>query len=436
MATFDLISAGQHIGETFAKADSTSGMNAKIAELASSQKLNREQTKRVIEEANKSCYLEKFRLSGEQVFDAANYDDVSSILSPQEEPLAKVASDESVAYTGNNYYGQKYAMVKVAEARRKATIVKCESELKTMTGKFDSWIQKIAHNNQDLRNMSYREVLDYVATQEGAEKVAEKLNEVYGQIKNLYSVREGLVKKAFVGTIVGGATRMGVSGLGFGLRTGANTAAKATEYAIRSGKWALTAGSKNPVGAAISRASTGWSAIDSARRAVPTSPNVMTNFSKTGEMQKDAFLGGVAKSISPHLPVIMAGIGTAAWGSKKLGDMLSRQRTKKDMERNYAAVIAVNPDLANSPNTRSYFETIGNFSPTIAKDPNTLSQLLKQFSAFDGVDLNTIQTLRQIENNVPAPVRGGFGTETTITSKRDNATGKTTFDTVRKISLS
>ena len=49
-------------------------MNESIAKYATDNSLNIEQTKRLIEESNKTCYLQKFASTGEQIFDVAKYD--------------------------------------------------------------------------------------------------------------------------------------------------------------------------------------------------------------------------------------------------------------------------------------------------------------------------------------------------------------------------
>ena len=48
-------------------------MNDSIAKYAMDNNLNVEQTKRLVEESNKTCYLQKFASTGEQVFDVAQY---------------------------------------------------------------------------------------------------------------------------------------------------------------------------------------------------------------------------------------------------------------------------------------------------------------------------------------------------------------------------
>ena len=49
-------------------------MNDSIVKYAMDHSLNLEQTKRLVEESNKSCYLQKFASTGEQIFDVAQFD--------------------------------------------------------------------------------------------------------------------------------------------------------------------------------------------------------------------------------------------------------------------------------------------------------------------------------------------------------------------------
>jgi hypothetical protein len=92
----------------------------------------------------------------------------------------------------------------------------------------------------------------------------------------------------------------------------------------------------------------------------------------------------------------VAGIGYAY---KKLHDVWEKRKEKKEMEQNFNAVLQKDPALAANPNSRSYFDTISNFSPSLAKDSNTLSVLLNNFNTFDGIDLNTVKIMRDIEKN-------------------------------------
>ena len=48
-------------------------MNESIAKYAAENNLNIEQTKRLVEESNKTCYLQKFASTGEQTFDIAQF---------------------------------------------------------------------------------------------------------------------------------------------------------------------------------------------------------------------------------------------------------------------------------------------------------------------------------------------------------------------------
>ena len=103
-----------------------------------------------------------------------------------------------------------------------------------------------------------------------------------------------------------------------------------------------------------------------------------------------------AVGAAPKALVTSAAIG-AGYAAKKLHDIYEKRESKKDLERNFDYVMQNVPELAANPNVRSYFDTIANFSPSLAKDPNTLTTLLNQFDTFDGVDLNTVKIMRDIE---------------------------------------
>lgn len=82
-------------------------MNESIVKYAEQKSLNLEQIKRLVEESNKECFLQKFAETGEQIFDVASLDKIKNLVkSPVDSSLQKTASIKSeIKYNNYNVYG-------------------------------------------------------------------------------------------------------------------------------------------------------------------------------------------------------------------------------------------------------------------------------------------------------------------------------------------
>ena len=95
-------------------------MNESIAKYASENNLNLEHTKRLVEECNKSCYLQKLASTGEQIFDVATIDNVKGMIQVKEE-VTKTAANINFEINYNediekNASDKSYTLSEINEA--------------------------------------------------------------------------------------------------------------------------------------------------------------------------------------------------------------------------------------------------------------------------------------------------------------------------------
>ena len=386
-----MVTTGKQIGMSCAAKADASDINAKIAKVASDNKLNREQTARLVEEANKALYLENYRLTGNQVFDVASYDAVVDHLSP-DAPLDKTAEDTqripNTAVLGLGVFGSPYhrqaAMLKTAKDQCAEYVRAITKELAETTAKFDGWMQKIAAQDQNIRNMTYEDTLNYLSRTNT--KLAQTLTPVYRHINKLYDDRRTLEKAALEGYTVPFQTPPQQSTIQSKLVDAVKRAQANRPTAI---------GNQPAVSGGIRHAG---------RTIGPSGAYEKTAYDLFDDTPKPLWgrMKDVVKDSTPKALVIGGLVGTG-YAAKKLYDVYEKRKQKKEMERNFDYVISKDPDIAANPNTRSYFNTIANFSPSLAKDPNMLSTLLNQFNTFDGIDLNTVKAMREIEQPKSVP---------------------------------
>ena len=108
----DINTIANKIADAYLKNDCD--MNDSIAKYASDNNLSIEHTKRLVEEANKQCYLMKLAATGEQLFDVAHYDEVKKKFNLDDKveknaelitqldyktTMIKVASEEASSHT-------------------------------------------------------------------------------------------------------------------------------------------------------------------------------------------------------------------------------------------------------------------------------------------------------------------------------------------------
>ena len=70
---------------------------------------------------------------------------------------------------------------------------------------------------------------------------------------------------------------------------------------------------------------------------------------------------------------------------------------KRELNNAFNEMMKNNEDI-DKKTAREYFDVIGRHAPSLAKDPLVAPQIIRQFDTFGGVDVNTVRTLREIEN--------------------------------------
>lgn len=100
--------------------------------------------------------------------------------------------------------------------------------------------------------------------------------------------------------------------------------------------------------------------------------------------------------------------GAAIYGAKKgvdaVGSLLLRRRYQNNLRmlhESNPALRAVDPEVL-----ARYGDTIFNYAPNIATDPNLLSTLLVNAVHGEGIDLTTIKTITELEDKYSS--RGTF----------------------------
>ena len=111
-----------------------------------------------------------------------------------------------------------------------------------------------------------------------------------------------------------------------------------------------------------------------------------------------------AKKFVTNNPWWTAGIGSAAalGGAGYLGyHMLQKKNQERDQEKAFARVSNTDPVLseASKDELNTAFQTMRNFAPTLATDPNAVQSFLRSaVMSGGGVDYNTIKLLAETEN--------------------------------------
>lgn len=319
-------------------------MNESIAKYASTNSLNIEQTKRLVEEANKNCYLQKFASTGEQVFDVAQYDKVKEII----RSMDKVEKVASLNFVEVNY---NYDLEKVANDagpdsfEYQQAIDRCHEAIGREMSKLAS-----------CRNAKEIEKSNKII--EKYEKIADKLLEK----------KAGLVTGLAEAALKGGAA-IGGKTLGF-----------VAEAPLKRGLM--------PLGYAQAFKSGFKGNLEPAEAFIQKTANVESSVGKEV----------VQYFKNMRTPALVLGsIGLGVGAAKMAGGLVSRMKTERDLNESFNTIVKANEDLKQIPNARAYFDVIARHSPSLALDPMVAPSLIRNFDAFSGVDVNTIGKLREIE---------------------------------------
>lgn len=341
--------------------DKNQDMNESIAKYASENNLNLEKTKRLVEECNKSCYLQKLASTGEQIFDVAVFDKVKDMIQTKEEVIKTAANinfeinyDEPIE---KNASEKEYTLSEINE-----TLDECD--------------EIIGRNSNKLYEMqkqaSYKNI-----SEEEITKVAEEI-EKYNKIKDIV-----LEKKAGI-----------ISGIaGTGLKVGSKVVSTAATHPMKT----LTA-----VGA-VGTFKQGMKKVkpEDAQQFIGNITKTagflsdLANFAKSNGMKN-----GMKTAIENAMPMLAigTGVGLATVAAKNMGGLASKMMGRHDLNQAFDTIEQAHEDIRDMPNARDYYNVIARHSPSLALDPMVAPQLIRQFNMFGGVDVNTVGKLREIEN--------------------------------------
>jgi hypothetical protein len=337
-------------------------MNDSIAKYAMENNLNIEQTKRLVEESNKTCYLQKFASTGEQIFDVAQYNIVKEKigLADKVEKVAAIKFNEFVEF-------EKVANEEIPTTEYDIAIAKVRSEIGSASVKLYS-LEKTA-NYKGLGEHEYSQEKTNLKNQiEHKEKI----------INILMEKRAGIISDVAGAILKGGAKTIG------------GTAKFVAAAPVKRGLM--------PIG----YASTFKQGMNKVK------PEEATNFitNKTVEITKEAGIIESTEKIVGESKLLNSPLGAAigfgllgltAAAAKGSGGIVSRMMKERQLNESFNTISQANADIRQIPNARAYFDVIARHSPDLANDPMVAPQLIRQFDTFGGVDVNTVGKLREID---------------------------------------
>lgn len=364
-------------------------MNDGIAKVASDHNFNLEQTKRLVEECNKACYIDKLASTGEQTFDIADLGKVKEALAPKQE-MKKVASaiSEITTYGNFNAYGLE-SENSLVNAYGQA-IEKCAETI-------GSGLTKLAElRKQAVYKMPALDGVDEVAMvselrHAGLEKLSEEMFATINNIARNEKIRDSITEKraSIVGGVIKGVT--GVAAKGAGKAVGF-----VAEAPLKRGLTPLTYGQSFNAGA---------KKVSSNQHGLTNSPEVLTEMKKEASLISSAT--DILRNAAPYA-LAMGAIGIGAAAARKMGGSASRMMTERQLDKAFGTIIENHQDIRGMNNAREYFDVVARHSPSLALDPMVAPTLIRQFDTFGGVDINTVGKLRDIEGgNAGKPVNAG-----------------------------
>ena len=332
-------------------------MNESIAKYAAENNLNIEQTKRLVEESNKTCYLQKFASTGDQTFEVAQFNIVKEKIGL----LDKVEKTAAIKFT-------EYSdLEKVAEEEwidtldYQVAIDKCRKEIGEELTKVASYYRRLVYENPSLEKLAYSEV---PALKKDMDKIAHKEK----VIDYLVEKRAGIISGLASGALKGSAKVVGKVG-GY-----------VAEAPIKRGLM--------PIGYA-----------SSFKEGMKKVPDTAGKFIMNKEASEGGIIGQLVKALGDNLVPALAlgsvGVGIAA--ARGAGGIVSRMMQERQLNDSFNTIRKANADIRGIPNARDYFDVIARHSPSLALDPMVAPTLIRQFDTFGGVDVNTVGKLREIQ---------------------------------------
>jgi len=376
----NLIKISEQISDKYLQ--SQTDMNASIAKYASDNNLSIDQTKRLVEESNKSCYLKKFASTGEQIFDIADFEKVKSLVKEFNTPekTAGVVLLEKLDYNSFGEDLQKTASENTPGVPEYSeAISKCKSQCSILKNELTGLLK------QASIYVAFENTSDFIKTASTDISVPEhlknKIQNTLNQLEKYASIIEHLVEKhAGLLSAAGGAV-------------------------LKGGGHAVGFVAKSPMKRGLQPLMIAETAKSGAKKYAPKVDEFVSNVAdvnKTAGWLSEA--GGTIvnemknpKGMAPWLLFAGAlGITTAA--AKGMGGIASNMMNQKQLDESFNTILETNEDLKTITGARAYFDVIARHAPDLAKDPMVAPQLIRQFETFGGVDVNTVGKLREIQN--------------------------------------
>ena len=352
-------------------------LNESIAKYAEKNECNIEQTKRLVEKVNQETYLAKFAKDGSQTFDIADYGKVKGIVqnlnNDSIEKKASITKEDKVNYGENNVYND---MEKKA-SEMTYSLEDINKSIDFCTTKINQAMEKIASSFKDKRREYNFESMSKLAE--------EASNEEQKTIDHYTKVRENLLEKR--------------AGIVTGIVKGV------ANVSLKAGGKAVGFVAKAPMKRGLIPMMYTQSAISGAKKATPEIAQVVSNVAElpkmAEEIEKDAGLASRAIEVldkaAPYLLVSGALMGAEVL-AHQVGGIAGKMMNNRQLNQSFNNIMEANKDLNQIPQARAYYDVIARHSPSLALDPMTAPQLIRQFDAFGGVDLNTVGKLREIQD--------------------------------------
>lgn len=385
-------------------------MNESIVKCAEKESLNLEQVKRLVEECNKKCYLDKLASTGEQVFDIADIGKIKTLIK-SDTKLEKVASFNTGSYSNMNAYGtdgfEKVASAEPSKEEIEAAIERCKDNKGASLTKIASLVKTMSYQMPELEKVAFESIPELTVGTK-LEKLGSELNDEMINCNKWETIKHNLMEKR--------------AGIASGVLS---AGAKATGWAVKAPfKRVVT-----PV-FAVGTFKTG-----ATKAADKVETEFVSNLPKTasiGSSIASALKGALgnelysatSKVIENAAPYALAlgAVGVGASVARGMGGFTTAMMDKKHLNDAFATMYSHNEDIREIPNARAYFDLVARHAPSLALDPLVAPQLIRQFDTFGGVDVNTVGKLREIQNTGPKQENKQFdfvGTASGLLGKKD-----------------
>jgi hypothetical protein len=393
----DINTIANKIADAYLK--SSCDMNDSIAKYASDNNLSIEHTKRLVEEANKQCYLMKLAATGEQLFDVAHYDEVKKKFEPTKKiekkaeliapidyngTMTKVASEKNDSYTLTDIR----AAINCCRERKGKALTKL-AELRCANSVYDP--------NEEMLKPHLRQVEIQDQIISSLEKKASLISGLAGASLKGGAAITGQAAKTM-------ATHPMKSMMLYGSLQEAKGRAMKTSESIKKNFISNTPNmEKQAVDLTADLTAAAGEMGREAAAAMGGAPGATAAAGRAAAAE-GGFFAGIGKNLKGNvlpLALTMGAVGLTAAAARGIGGVASRMMRERQLNKSFDTMMQVNADIRQIPHARDYFDVIARHSPSLALDPMVAPQLIRNFDSFGGVDVNTVGKLRDIENAAP-----------------------------------